>query len=216
MRLLLWVTLYISHRGHRDARADHVTLLFGSALSGGDAGAHRQRHYAWFLLGLPAHTLNVVLTRAFYSAQDTRTPVSVAIGSVVVNVRRVGGCSSAPWASRAWPWASRSAAGSRRSCCRCILWRRTHAVPLRPIVAGVDRVPRRCAHRCRGRGHRRCGPGVVAGRRRHGPPRRAHPAGRGRPDLPGHVPAVQSADAHPRAVAVRPAGPLGAPSRVTA
>ena len=34
--------------------------------------------------GLPAHTLNVVLTRAFYSAKDTRTPVSIAICSVVV------------------------------------------------------------------------------------------------------------------------------------
>jgi len=39
-----------------------------------------------FLLGLPAHALNVILARAFYSGKDTVTPVSVAVASVVVNV----------------------------------------------------------------------------------------------------------------------------------
>jgi putative peptidoglycan lipid II flippase len=39
-----------------------------------------------FLLGLPAHALNVILARAFYSGKDTVTPVSVAIASVGINV----------------------------------------------------------------------------------------------------------------------------------
>src|SRR5262249_22633640 len=36
--------------------------------------------------GLPANCMNVVLARAFYSEQDTRTPVLVALASVGVNV----------------------------------------------------------------------------------------------------------------------------------
>ena len=36
--------------------------------------------------GLPAHALNVILARAFYSGRDTVTPVSVAVASVVINV----------------------------------------------------------------------------------------------------------------------------------
>jgi putative peptidoglycan lipid II flippase len=39
-----------------------------------------------FLLGLPAHALNVILARAFYSGKDTVTPVTVSIVSVGVNV----------------------------------------------------------------------------------------------------------------------------------
>jgi putative peptidoglycan lipid II flippase len=39
-----------------------------------------------FLLGLPAHAMNVILARAFYSGKDTVTPVSVAVASVAVNV----------------------------------------------------------------------------------------------------------------------------------
>ena len=44
---------------------------------------------------------------------------------------------SAPWVCRGWPWASRSVAGSRRSILSLILWRRTHAVPLRPDPRGA-------------------------------------------------------------------------------
>ena len=39
-----------------------------------------------FLIGLPAHSMNVILARAFYSGKDTVTPVTVAIVSVGVNV----------------------------------------------------------------------------------------------------------------------------------
>jgi putative peptidoglycan lipid II flippase len=36
--------------------------------------------------GLAAHALIAVIARAFYAAQDTRTPVAAAIGAVIVNV----------------------------------------------------------------------------------------------------------------------------------
>ena len=39
-----------------------------------------------FLIGLPAHAMNIILARAFYSGKDTATPVTVAIVSVGVNV----------------------------------------------------------------------------------------------------------------------------------
>lgn len=84
MRLLLWVMLAIAAIG-LVARNEVVELLFGwgfeEAALIATAGA-----LGVFLLGLPAHSLNVILARAFYSGKDTITPVSVAIISVGVNV----------------------------------------------------------------------------------------------------------------------------------
>jgi putative peptidoglycan lipid II flippase len=83
LRLLLWLTLFIVTTGIA-LRVPLTDVLFG----GVDAQvlAWTAATLAWFLLGLPAHALNVVLTRAFYSDQDTRTPVILACLSVVVNV----------------------------------------------------------------------------------------------------------------------------------
>jgi putative peptidoglycan lipid II flippase len=84
MRLLLWLTLFVTTVGI--ALRDPITrTLFGGGPSD-EILRWTADALAVFLLGLPAHSLNVVLTRAFYSGQDTRTPVTVACLSVVVNV----------------------------------------------------------------------------------------------------------------------------------
>ena len=41
---------------------------------------------ALFALGLPAHSVVEITVRAFYAMHDTRTPVAVAIGAMVLNV----------------------------------------------------------------------------------------------------------------------------------
>lgn len=84
MRLLLWLTLFIVTTGIA-LRAPISAVLFGGGLSTEVLDLTAQT-LAWFLIGLPAHALNVVLARAFYSDQDTRTPVILACLSVGVNV----------------------------------------------------------------------------------------------------------------------------------
>ena len=92
-----------------------------------------------FLLGLPAHALNVILARAFYSGKDTITPVSVAIASVGVNVVVSVAHRRPPRAWRAWHWASPSVPGSRRSTLTLLLARRHATVQARPVVPGRAR-----------------------------------------------------------------------------
>lgn len=84
LRLLLWLTLFVVTTGIA-LRVPVTEVLFGGGLSAEVLG-WTAATLGWFLLGLPAHALNVVLTRAFYSDQDTRTPVILACLSVVVNV----------------------------------------------------------------------------------------------------------------------------------
>jgi putative peptidoglycan lipid II flippase len=84
LRLLLFVTLWIMTVGIV-LRRETVLLLFGWGFDA-DALSLTANTLLFFLLGLPANCLNVVLARAFYSGQDTRTPVLVAAASVAVNV----------------------------------------------------------------------------------------------------------------------------------
>jgi putative peptidoglycan lipid II flippase len=84
LRLLLWATLFITAVGV-SARLETVTLLFGWGFDEAALVATAAT-LGVFLLGLPAHSMNVILARAFYSGHDTATPVGVAILSVVVNV----------------------------------------------------------------------------------------------------------------------------------
>ena len=84
LRLLLWATLLVATVGIV-ARDQVVELLFGWGFDAA-ALAATAATLGVFLLGLPAHALNVILARAFYSGKDTVTPVSVAVASVVVNV----------------------------------------------------------------------------------------------------------------------------------
>jgi putative peptidoglycan lipid II flippase len=84
MRLLLWLMMFVAAVGIV-TRDEVVDLLFGWGFDevtlAATAGA-----LGVFLLGLPAHSLNIILARAFYSGQDTATPVTVAIISVGLNV----------------------------------------------------------------------------------------------------------------------------------
>ena len=84
LRLLLWAMTFVAAVGIV-AREEVVDLLFGwgfdEAALAATAGA-----LGVFLIGLPAHSMNVILARAFYSGKDTVTPVTVAIVSVGVNV----------------------------------------------------------------------------------------------------------------------------------
>jgi putative peptidoglycan lipid II flippase len=41
---------------------------------------------AWFALGLPAHSVVEITVRAFYAMHDTKTPVIVGIGMMVLNI----------------------------------------------------------------------------------------------------------------------------------
>jgi putative peptidoglycan lipid II flippase len=84
LRLLLWAMLLVAAVGI--VARDQVTeLLFGWGFDE-VALAATAACLGVFLLGLPAHALNVILARAFYSGRDTVTPVSVAVASVVINV----------------------------------------------------------------------------------------------------------------------------------
>ena len=84
MGLLLWLMAFVAGVGIV-ARDQVVDLLFGWGFD--DAAlAVTAAALGVFLLGLPAHAMNVILARAFYSGKDTVTPVTVAIASVGVNV----------------------------------------------------------------------------------------------------------------------------------
>jgi len=84
LRLLLYVMLFLSAVGIV-LRRQVVSVLFGY---GFDARALNLTAdtLLFLLIGLAGHSMIVVLARAFYSGQDTRTPVIAAVLSVVVNV----------------------------------------------------------------------------------------------------------------------------------
>jgi putative peptidoglycan lipid II flippase len=84
LRLLLWATLYVTAVGIV-VRDPVVDALFGWGFDDAALTATAMT-LGVFLLGLPAHALNVMLARAFYSGRDTATPVAVAVASVAVNV----------------------------------------------------------------------------------------------------------------------------------
>jgi putative peptidoglycan lipid II flippase len=84
LRLLLWMMAFVAAVGIV-AREQVVDLLFGWGFDD-EALAATAAALGVFLLGLPAHAMNVILARAFYSGKDTVTPVSVAIVAVAVNV----------------------------------------------------------------------------------------------------------------------------------
>jgi putative peptidoglycan lipid II flippase len=84
LRLLLWATMFVAAVGIV-LRDQTIQLLFGSAFDQAVLAATAAT-LGVFLLGLPAHALNVILARAFYSAKDTITPVTIAVISVGLNV----------------------------------------------------------------------------------------------------------------------------------
>ncbi len=133
LRLLMWVTLWIAAVGIV-LRRQVVLLLFGWGFDS-VARAQTADTLMFFLLGLPANCLNVVLARAFYSSQDTRTPVVVAIASVgvnvVVSVLTVGsmGLAGLALGIALGGWFDTVVLSF-------LLWRRNHRVDLRSILTG--------------------------------------------------------------------------------
>jgi putative peptidoglycan lipid II flippase len=84
LRLLLYVMVWFTIVG-MVVRRQVVAVLFGGGFDkrGIDLTADT---LLFLLVGLAAHSMIVVLARAFYSGQDTRTPVIAAVLSVIVNV----------------------------------------------------------------------------------------------------------------------------------
>lgn len=133
IRLVLWLTIVIAAVGIALV-GPTVTILFGDSFPAATL-AQTADTLAWFLLGVPAHSLNVVLARAFYSAQDTRTPVLVAIGSVAVNVV-VSVLTVGPMGLSGLALGIALGGWFESIVLTAILWRRTGALPVRSIGLG--------------------------------------------------------------------------------
>ena len=63
-----------------------ASVFFEYGLFSAESAQRTASALAWFAIGLPAHVVVHVLTRAFYAMQDTRTPVAWAVVAVIVNV----------------------------------------------------------------------------------------------------------------------------------
>ena len=131
MRLLLWVMLFLTAIGIV-LRRQGVTLLFGYGLDE-RAISLTADTVSFLLLGLAGHSLVVVLTRAFYSGHDTRTPVFTALLDMVVftvvAVATAGslGLSGIALGLSAGGWAEAGALA-------VLLWRRMPGVGVESIV----------------------------------------------------------------------------------
>lgn len=85
LRLLAYVMLFLS-AVMMVGREQVVRLLFEYGRFGEGASAAAADTVLVFSIGLAAHAMIAVLARAFYAAQDTRTPVAAAFVSVGINV----------------------------------------------------------------------------------------------------------------------------------
>lgn len=132
VRLLLYMTLFATAMGIV-LRRQIVTLLFDYGLDE-RAISLTSDTLSFLLLGLAGHSLVIVFARAFYSGQDTRTPVFTALSdmavAVVIAVATVGslGLSGIALGLTAGAWFEATALG-------VLLWRRTPG-------AGVERIVR--------------------------------------------------------------------------
>ncbi|MGI8703411.1 MAG: murein biosynthesis integral membrane protein MurJ [Candidatus Limnocylindrales bacterium] len=85
LRLLLYVMLFVTAVA-MVLRRQVVSLLFDYGNFDAAAIDTTANTLLFFLIGLAAHSMIVVLARAFYAGKDTRTPVIAALVSVAVNV----------------------------------------------------------------------------------------------------------------------------------
>jgi len=85
LRLLLYVMLFVT-TVTMVLRTEIVTLLFNYGHFDTQAVDETAQTLLYFMIGLAADSLVVVLARAFYAGQETRIPVAAAIVAVVVNV----------------------------------------------------------------------------------------------------------------------------------
>ncbi len=131
LRLLLWVMLFLTAIGIV-LRRQGVTLLFGYGLDE-HAISLTADTVSFLLLGLAGHSLVVILTRAFYSGHDTRTPVFTALLDMavfaVVAVATTGsmGLSGIGLGLSAGGWAEAGALA-------LLLWRRMPGLGIESIV----------------------------------------------------------------------------------
>lgn len=131
MRLLLYVMLFITAVSIV-LRRQVVTLLFGHGLDE-RAIALTVDTLSFLLLGLAAHSMVIVLARAFYSRHDTRTPVMTALSdmlvAVLVAVATVGslGLSGIALGLTCGAWFEATALG-------LLLWRRSPGAGLDSLV----------------------------------------------------------------------------------
>ncbi len=131
LRLLLWVMLFLTAIGIV-LRRQGVTLLFGYGLDE-HAISLTADTVSFLLLGLAGHSLVVILTRAFYSGHDTRTPVFTALLDMVVftvvAVATTGslGLSGIALGLSAGGWAEAGALA-------VLLWRRMPGVGVESVV----------------------------------------------------------------------------------
>ncbi len=63
-----------------------ASVFFEYGLFSAESADRTASALAWFAIGVPAHVVVHVLTRAFYAMQDTRTPVTWAVVAVVANI----------------------------------------------------------------------------------------------------------------------------------
>ena len=199
LRLLLWTSLYVTAVGIV-MREPVIDALFGWGFDEA-ALAATATTLGVFLLGLPAHALNVMLARAFYSGRDTATPVAVGGRVGRGQRRRVAPDRGAPRALR--PRArdrGRSLVRGDRpdAACSCgVASRSTSAACSAP--SGAALVGWAARGRGRARHARRVRRGGAGRPGRGGRRRRRAPGRRGRLDLVRRLPRLQSARAPGRA-----------------
>jgi putative peptidoglycan lipid II flippase len=131
LRLVLWTTIFFALVGIV-VRTETVEALYGGGFSPA-AIAETAGTLLVFLIGLPAHALNVILARGFYSAKDTRTPVLVALLSVVASVV-VSLLAYGPLGIPGLALGIALGGWIEAAILTTILWRRTHAFEIRPVL----------------------------------------------------------------------------------
>ena len=85
VRLLLFIMVPVAALGMVLAN-EVVVVLFGYGDFSDEAVAASAATLFVLLIGLPAHASIAVLARAFYAAQDTRTPVIAALVAVAIDI----------------------------------------------------------------------------------------------------------------------------------
>jgi putative peptidoglycan lipid II flippase len=131
LRLMAWIMFFIAAVGIV-LRRQGVTLLFDYGLDE-QAISLTADTLSFLLLGLAAHAMVVILTRSFYSGQDTRTPVLTAVGdmfvAITIGMATVGslGLSGIALGLSAGAWFEVFALGF-------LLWRRTTGAGLETII----------------------------------------------------------------------------------
>jgi len=134
MRLIAWIMFFITAVGIV-LSGQGVELLFGSGLDD-QAIALTAETLAFMLLGLTGHSLVIILSRAFYSGKDTRTPVFTAFldlaVAISVGVATVGsmGLSGIALGISAGAWIEAMVLG-------VLLWRRMPGAGLEGVVRAL-------------------------------------------------------------------------------